>query len=71
MLVKERTSIYININALNYKLDKEHEGISEPEAETAVLYRGTDRLRIEGVWCVPVEDFLRRMMPDRGLLAGL
>ena len=29
MLVKERTSIYININALNYKLDKEHEGISE------------------------------------------
>ena len=30
VLVKERTSIYININALNYKLDKEHEGISEP-----------------------------------------
>ena len=29
MLVKERTSIYININSLNYKLDKEHEGISE------------------------------------------
>ena len=29
MLVKERTSIYININALNYQLDKEHEGISE------------------------------------------
>ena len=29
MLVKERTSIYININALTYKLDKEHEGISE------------------------------------------
>ena len=28
-LSKERTSIYININALNYKLDKEHEGISE------------------------------------------
>ena len=29
MLIKERTSIYININSLNYKLDKEHEGISE------------------------------------------
>ena len=29
VLVKERTSIYININALNYKLDKEHERISE------------------------------------------
>ena len=29
VLVKERTSIYININALNYQFDKEHEGISE------------------------------------------
>ena len=34
MLVKERTSIYININSLNYKLDKEHEGISEPHLTT-------------------------------------
>ena len=42
-----------------------------PEPETAVLNRGTDRLRTEGVWCVPVGVFLRRMMPDRGLLAGL
>ena len=39
-----------------------------PEAETAVLYRGTERLRIDGVWCLPVEGFLRQMMPDRGLL---
>ena len=42
-----------------------------PEAETAVLYRGPDRLRIDGVWCLPVRDFLRRTMPDRGLLAWL
>ena len=42
-----------------------------PEAETAVLYRGRERLRIDGVWCLPVQDFLRRMMPDRGLLAAL
>ena len=33
VLVKERTSIYININALNYKLDKEHEGISEVQTQ--------------------------------------
>ena len=42
-----------------------------PEAETAMLHRGPERLRIDGVWCLPVEDFLRRMAPDRGLLAWL
>ena len=42
-----------------------------PEAETAVLYRGRDRLRIDGVWCLPVQDFLRQTVPDRGLLDGL
>ena len=40
-----------------------------PEAETAVLYRGPERSRVDGVWCVPVEEFLRQMMPDRRLLA--
>ena len=42
-----------------------------PEAETAVLYRGSERLRIDDIWCLPIDDFLRRTMPDRGLLAGL
>ena len=42
-----------------------------PEAETALLYRGRERLRIDGVWCLPVQDFLCRMLPDRGLLAWL
>ena len=42
-----------------------------PEAETAVLYRGRERLRIDGVWCLPVEDFLRRMVPEQGLLDWL
>ena len=42
-----------------------------PEAETALLYRGRERLRIDGVWCLPVDDFLRRMMPEHGLLAWL
>ena len=40
-----------------------------PEAETAVLYRGPERLRIDGMWCVPVQEFLRQMMPDGRLLA--
>ena len=39
-----------------------------PGAETAVLYRGSEHLRIDGVWCLPVEGFLRQMMPDRSLL---
>ena len=42
-----------------------------PEAESALLYRGHERLRIDGVWCLPVEDFLRRMRPEQGLLAWL
>ena len=41
-----------------------------PQAETAMLYRGSERLRIDGVWCLPVADFLRRTMPGRGLQAG-
>ena len=42
-----------------------------PEAEAAMLYRGRGRLRIDGVWCLPVREFLREMAPDRGLLAWL
>ena len=42
-----------------------------PEAETALLHRGRDRQRIDGVWCAPVEEFLRRMRPDQDLLAWL
>lgn len=41
-----------------------------PEAETAVLYRGRERLRIDGTWCLPVEEFLRGIVPDRGLLTS-
>ena len=42
-----------------------------PEAETAVLYRGSERMRIDDIWCLPVQDFLRQMVPDRGLLGWL
>ena len=41
-----------------------------PEAEPAVLYRGRERLRIDGIWCLPVEEFLRGIVPDRGLLTS-
>ena len=37
----------------------------------AQLYRGSDRLRMGGIWCLPVEEFLRRLMPERGLLDWL
>ena len=42
-----------------------------PEADAALLYRGRERLRIDGIWCLPVEDVLRRMVPDQGLLGWL
>lgn len=42
-----------------------------PEAVAAMLYRGRDRLRIDGIWCLPVDEFLRQMLPDRGLLEWL
>ena len=41
-----------------------------PEAVPVLLYRGTERLRIGGVWCLPVEEFLRDLRPDRPLPVG-
>ena len=42
-----------------------------PEAQTALLHRGPDRLRINGIWCLPVDEFLRRLAPKHGLLDWL
>ena len=42
-----------------------------PQAEILMLYRGEERLRMDGVWCVPVAEFLRQLRPDRPLLDGL
>ena len=39
-----------------------------PEADCAMLYRGSERLNIDGIWCLPVEDFLLEMTPGQGLL---
>ena len=38
-----------------------------PEAETVLLHRGGDRLRIDDTWCLPVADFLRALTPGRTL----
>ena len=42
-----------------------------PEADGVLLYRGRERLKIDGIWCLPVDDFLKGMVPGRGLLAQL
>lgn len=38
-----------------------------PEANAVLLHRGRERLRINGIWCVPVEEFLLSLAPGRGL----
>ena len=42
-----------------------------PECEPLLVYRGRDRLRVGGIWCVPAEDFLREVHPARRLTAWL
>lgn len=39
-----------------------------PEAAVALLYMGSDRLEIDGIPCLPCEDFLRQLHPDRATL---
>src|SRR3990172_11840024 len=45
-------------------------GQDYPECEPLLLYRGRDRFKIDDVLCLPVEDFLRGLVPGRGLTAG-
>jgi uncharacterized protein len=40
-----------------------------PGATTALLYRGTERLVVNGVLCIPIEEHLRNLRPGRPLLA--
>lgn len=42
-----------------------------PECTPLLLYRGSDRLRIDGVLCLPGDDFLRHLHPARGPIEGL
>lgn len=36
-----------------------------PEAQVALLYRGADRAKAGDIWCLPVDEFLRELRPDR------
>ena len=42
-----------------------------PESLPLLLYRGRDRVVVNGIRCVPVEQFLVSLRPDRGLFEGL
>jgi len=39
-----------------------------PEAETCLLYRGKERLKVKGILCLPVEEFLVNLRPDEPIL---
>ena len=40
-----------------------------PECESVLLYRGTEHLQVDGIWCLPGDEFLRRLHPGKGLTA--
>jgi predicted AAA+ superfamily ATPase len=42
-----------------------------PECEPILLYRGSERLLIKGIRCIPGELFLRQLRPERGITDGL
>ncbi|MEX2285269.1 MAG: AAA family ATPase [Gemmatimonadota bacterium] len=42
-------------------------GRDYPEAQLLLLYRGKDRVSVNGVQCVPVERFLRKLQPNQAL----
>ncbi|HET6201978.1 MAG TPA: AAA family ATPase [Planctomycetota bacterium] len=42
-----------------------------PEVRPLLVYRGAHRLKVEGIPCVPCEEFLRNLRPDRGRLDPL
>lgn len=38
-----------------------------PEAKTFLLYRGTEHLIVQGIPCLPVTDFLKKLLPSKSL----
>jgi len=47
-------------------------GIEYPESSRVLLYRGSERLVVSGIWCIPVDEFLARLHPhdDLGEVTG-
>jgi predicted AAA+ superfamily ATPase len=39
-----------------------------PEAVTCLLYRGKERLKMKGILCLPIEEFLINLRPNKPLL---
>ena len=39
-----------------------------PECRTALLYRGTERLLVDDVWCLPCAEFLQELAPGKDIL---
>jgi uncharacterized protein len=39
-----------------------------PEAKPVLLYQGSQRLNIDGILCIPILEFLSRLIPNRPLL---
>lgn len=42
-----------------------------PEATGVLLYRGTERAKVDGIWCLPCDAFLRSIVPDQPIANGL
>lgn len=38
-----------------------------PESTAVLLYRGSERLVVDGIWCLPGEEFLRQLRPSQPL----
>ena len=38
-----------------------------PEAETALIYRGNERRRVDDIWCIPAQEFLSGLNPGQPL----
>ena len=38
-----------------------------PEAKAGLIYRGEERRRIDGIWCIPAQEFLQGINPGRAL----
>ncbi|MDO9566295.1 MAG: hypothetical protein Q7J15_06120 [Candidatus Desulfaltia sp.] len=36
-----------------------------PEAQACLLYRGKERLKIKNILCLPCEEFLMNLKPDK------
>jgi len=42
-----------------------------PECTCIFLYRGCDRMRIDGIWCIPAGEFLKNLRPSVGMIDWL